>query len=309
MPRHRRDRAPALGGAPEPGRTAPGARSPYGDRDRGAPSTRRQPPGGPGVPPAKPRRRGRTDGSWIQQPLTVGELQRYADPDLDPAGAARRLPPRGRDVRVADQPQFGTLDREAGGRVRCADVLVHGVARAAVPALHLAAACRGLARAHPLHVGAAQPFAGELDRAHRGRARLAEPGGLGRSGRAVVVVAHQRHGAALARARHHMLGVRPPADHVPQRPQLLRTTRLGRADHRVQRFRMRVRVAEHRYDHGLTLERHVAAPAGSSSVRRASPNGLPSESLQIAHASPGCTTLPPSASTRSSASATSGTAK
>ncbi len=41
----------------------------------------------------------------------------------------------------------------------------------------------------------------------------------------------------------------------------------------------------------------------------ASPNGLPSESLQIAHASPGWTTLPPSASTRSSASATSLTAK
>src|SRR5205823_14117807 len=42
---------------------------------------------------------------------------------------------------------------------------------------------------------------------------------------------------------------------------------------------------------------------------RVSPNGLPSESRQIAHRSPGCTTLPPSASTLSSASATSTTAK
>src|SRR6185437_6872810 len=40
----------------------------------------------------------------------------------------------------------------------------------------------------------------------------------------------------------------------------------------------------------------------------ASPNGLPSESLQIAHRSPGWTTLPPSASTLSRASATSTTA-
>ena len=47
------------------------------------------------------------------------------------------------------------------------------------------------------------------------------------------------------------------------------------------------------------------APSGS----RVSPNGLPSESLQIAHRSPGCTTLPPSATTRPSASATSLTAK
>jgi hypothetical protein len=41
----------------------------------------------------------------------------------------------------------------------------------------------------------------------------------------------------------------------------------------------------------------------------ASPNGLPSESLQIAHAFPGWTTLPPSASTRSRASVRSLTAK
>src|SRR3954451_585268 len=40
-----------------------------------------------------------------------------------------------------------------------------------------------------------------------------------------------------------------------------------------------------------------------------SPNGLPSESLQIAHAFPGWTTLPPSASTRSRASVRSLTAK
>jgi hypothetical protein len=41
----------------------------------------------------------------------------------------------------------------------------------------------------------------------------------------------------------------------------------------------------------------------------ASPNGLPSESLQIAHAFPGWTTLPPSASTRSTALVRSLTAK
>src|SRR5690349_23910522 len=41
----------------------------------------------------------------------------------------------------------------------------------------------------------------------------------------------------------------------------------------------------------------------------ASPNGLPSESLQIAHASPGWTTLPPSASTSSSAFGRSSTLK
>ena len=46
-----------------------------------------------------------------------------------------------------------------------------------------------------------------------------------------------------------MLGVRTAPDHVPQRPQLLRVARLGRGDHRVERFRMSVRVAEHRYDH------------------------------------------------------------
>ena len=153
---------------------------------------------------------------------------------LTPLGAARRLPPRGRDVGVADQPEPGALDREAGSRVRRADVLVHGVARTAVPALHVAAARRGLARAHPLHVGVAQPLARELDRPHGRRARLAEPGGLGRSRRAVVVVAHQRHGAALARASHHVLGIRTPADHVPERPQLLahRTPRPRRSPRR-----------------------------------------------------------------------------
>lgn len=42
---------------------------------------------------------------------------------------------------------------------------------------------------------------------------------------------------------------------------------------------------------------------------RASPNGVPSESLQIAQRSPGWTTLPPSACTLSSVSATSLTVK
>src|SRR5439155_25758195 len=61
-------------------------------------------------------------------------------------------------------------------------------------------------------------------------------------------------------------------------------------------------------------------PRGSAPARKwdpiyaprdfcASPNGLPSESLQIAHVSLGCTTLPPSASTRPSAWPTSLTAK
>ena len=108
-----------------------------------------------GVPPATPRRCGRAHRAWIQQPLAAGEIQRYADPDLDRFGAAWRLPPRGRDVGVADQPELGALDREAGCRVGCADVLVHGVARTAVPELHLAASRRGLARTHPLDVGAA----------------------------------------------------------------------------------------------------------------------------------------------------------
>jgi hypothetical protein len=52
-----------------------------------------------------------------------------------------------------------------------------------------------------------------------------------------------------------------------------------------------------------------SAPTYAPRDSCASPKGLPSESLQIAHASPGWTTLPPSASTRSSASATSLTAK
>ncbi len=50
-------------------------------------------------------------------------------------------------------------------------------------------------------------------------------------------------------------------------------------------------------------------PYGCLPALTARPKGLPSESLQIAHRSPGCTTLPPSASTRSSASARSLTAK
>ena len=52
-----------------------------------------------------------------------------------------------------------------------------------------------------------------------------------------------------------------------------------------------------------------SAPTYAPRDSCASPKGLPSESLQIAHASPGWTTLPPSASTRSNASATSLTAK
>jgi hypothetical protein len=97
------------------------------------------------------------------------------------------VPPRGGDMGVADQPQRGALDRQAGRRVRRSHVLVHGVARAAVPALHIAAARRGLARTHPLHIGAAQPLARELDGPRRARPRLAEPRGLRRSRGAVVM--------------------------------------------------------------------------------------------------------------------------
>jgi hypothetical protein len=77
------------------------------------------------------------------------------------------------------------------------------------------------------------------------------------------MVAHQRHSATLARASHHMLGVRASAGHVPQRPQLLHATRLGRANHGVERLRVRVRVAEHRYDHHPNPRPRRASPAES----------------------------------------------
>jgi signal peptidase len=56
-------------------------------------------------------------------------------------------------------------------------------------------------------------------------------------------------------------------------------------------------------------EPHEVDPLYVPGDSRVNPNGLPSESLQIAHCSPGWTTLPPSASTLSSASPTSTTAK
>jgi hypothetical protein len=59
----------------------------------------------------------------------------------------------------------------------------------------------------------------------------------------------------------------------------------------------------------LQLRGVQAGPFKPSPASCASPNGLPSESLQVAHASPGWITFRPSASTRSNASATSCTAK
>ena len=74
------------------------------------------------------------------------------------------------------------------------------------------------------------------------------------------MVAHQRHGAALARAGHDVLGVRAAADHVAQRPQLLGAMGLRGAEHRVERVGMRMRVGEHGHDHHPLLARAVADP-------------------------------------------------
>ena len=49
-----------------------------------------------------------------------------------------------------------------------------------------------------------------------------------------------------------MPGIRPPPDHVPERPQLLRAGRLGGGEHRVEGLRVGVRVTEHRYDHAVS---------------------------------------------------------
>ena len=80
---------------------------------------------------------------------------------------------------VADEPEPGALDREAGSRVGCADVLVHGVARTAVPELHVAAARRGFARTHPLTSGSLS-----LSRASSIDRTAGEPGAPNRLGSA-----------------------------------------------------------------------------------------------------------------------------
>jgi hypothetical protein len=64
------------------------------------------------------------------------------------------------------------------------------------------------------------------------------------------VVAEQRDAAALARAGDDVVGVRPAADHVAQRPELVRAVRVRRRDHGLQRVGVRVRVPEHGDDHG-----------------------------------------------------------
>jgi hypothetical protein len=58
-----------------------------------------------------------------------------------------------------------------------------------------------------------------------------------------------------------MLRVRTSADHVSQRPQLLDTTLLGGADDCVKRVRVRMSVAEYRYDHHPNLRRDRAEAA------------------------------------------------
>ena len=186
--------------------------------------------------------------AWVRRSLDIAELlqggdglgggllgHRHAAPELRGGGGSDRRPRAERTVttgRTPGRPRRSSSTMTSStiewkplssnsAKFAPADtaILVHGVVRTAVPELHLAAARRGFARTHPGDLWrVAQPVAGELDRAHRRRARLAEPTGLGRSRRAVVAVAHQRHRAALARAGHHMLRVRPrpimsPSDH------------------------------------------------------------------------------------------------
>ena len=55
-----------------------------------------------------------------------------------------------------------------------------------------------------------------------------------------------------------MLRVGAAADHVAERPQLLGATRLGGAEHRLERFRMRMRIGKDRDDHDRNLVLAVA---------------------------------------------------
>jgi hypothetical protein len=114
--------------------------------------------------------------------------------------------------------------------------------------------------------------------------RLSDQAGLCRVGRLAVVVQHQR---LKARRR------------APAWDEIQASAGRGIGD--------RVALASARRAASAWARRWALTYAPRDSC--ASPKGLPSESLQIAHASPGWTTLPPSASTRSSASATSLTVK
>ena len=188
----------------------------------------------------------------VQQPLRAGQVERLADADPD------RAAPRGACRQAAATCVWPTSPSPARCTARQAAALegptYSCTALRGPPCQHCTSPRRAAGlRERSQATRGRQPVARELDRPHRRRARLAEARGLGRAGGAVVVVAHQRYGAALARARHHVLGVRTPADHVPERPQLLRAGRLGRGDHRVERLRVGVRVAEHRHEHGTTL--------------------------------------------------------
>ena len=135
-------------------------------------------------------------------------------------------------------------------------ILVHGVAQTSVPDCTSPRRAAGLRERSQAIAASPSPW-----RAARSSAPPASPARrsarAGRAGGAVVVVAHQRHGAALARAGHHMLQMRALADHVPERPQLLHAGRLGRGRHRVKGFRMAVRVTEDRHDHARTLVRQT----------------------------------------------------
>jgi hypothetical protein len=117
---------------------------------------------------------------------------------------------------MADEPKIGPLSGQAGARVGRADVLPDGVARAAVPALDAVAARRRLPRSQPLDRRAGEPVARQLERPQPRRAGLPQPHQVDRSGRAVVVISHQRHRAALARPPNAMLRVRAAPDHIPE---------------------------------------------------------------------------------------------
>ncbi len=80
---------------------------------------------------------------------------------------------------VRYEPELRTLDGEAGRRIGSTDVLVDGVARAAMPALHVVAAGRGLrARSHSMSAAVSRWAASSIDRT------AAEPGSPNRNGSA-----------------------------------------------------------------------------------------------------------------------------
>ena len=60
------------------------------------------------------------------------------------------------------------------------------------------------------------------------------------------MVADERHRAALAGERDRALGIRPAADHVAERPELLGAGTAGGADHGFEGLGVRVRIAEDR---------------------------------------------------------------